>query len=125
MDMGAWGGLYYRDIIAKVGPIVDPRSGVFTRQGRGGEWFDDVAARLGGWLDECASGPGERLVVMHGISSRVLRGMLTGASDRPGCDAPVADGLPQGSMVMIEDGVERVLYRGTGAHGTTRPAASA
>jgi probable phosphoglycerate mutase len=46
---------------------------------------------------------------MHGMSSRVLRGMLAGAPDRPGCGAPIADGLRQGSIVEIRGGVERVL----------------
>ena len=49
---------------------------------------------------------------MHGMSSRVLRGLLTGAAERPGYGAPVADGLRQGSMVEIENGVERVLEQG-------------
>jgi probable phosphoglycerate mutase len=125
MDMGEWGGRYYRDIIAEVGPIVDRRSGIFSRRPPGGESFNDIEARLTRWLDEYASVPGERLVIMHGISSRVLRGMLTGAAHRPGYDAPVADGLPQGSIVRIVDGVETVLHRGTGTHGTSRPAAPA
>ena len=125
IDMGEWGGRYYRDIIAETGPFVDRDAGIFTRRAPGGEWYDDIAARLGAWLDECASGPGERLVIMHGISSRVLRGMLTGACHRPGCGAPVADGLPQGSMVRIEDGLETILHLGTGTHGASRPPAPA
>lgn len=125
IGMGAWGGRYYRDIIAETGPLVHPQAGIFTRRAPGGEWFDGIAARLGGWLDECASEPGERLVIMHGVSSRVLRGMLTGAGDRPGCGAPVADGLPQGSIVRIEDGAETILHLGTGTRGGSRPAAPA
>ena len=58
--------------------------------------------------------PGDRLIIMHGISSRVLRGVMTGLPDHPEWRAPIADGLPQGSLVMIEGGVETLVHRGTG-----------
>jgi probable phosphoglycerate mutase len=44
----------------------------------------------------------------------VLRGVMTGAAGRPECGAPVADGLPQGSVVAIENGVETVVHLGGG-----------
>ena len=47
---------------------------------------------------------------MHGISSRVLRGILTGAPENEGCPAPVADALPQGAVVCIAQGVETLLH---------------
>jgi probable phosphoglycerate mutase len=56
---------------------------------------------------------------MHGISSRVLRGLLTGAPDRPGCGAPVAAPLPQGSVVCVENGVETVVGLGSGDLGAS------
>jgi hypothetical protein len=40
--------------------------------------------------------------------------LLTGAPCRPGCGAPIAEGLPQGSIIEVTDGVERVLLRGDG-----------
>ncbi|MGQ7346826.1 hypothetical protein ACTGWF_10305, partial [Streptococcus suis] len=58
--------------------------------------------------------PGDRLIIMHGISSRVLRGVMTGAPVDPLVGAPVAPGLPQGSVVMIEAGVESVVHLGKG-----------
>ena len=51
---------------------------------------------------------------MHGISSRVLRGMLTGAEPHEAFGVPILPGLPQGSVVVIEDGVERIAHLGTG-----------
>lgn len=51
---------------------------------------------------------------MHGISSRVLRGVMTGAAQIPAIGAPAAPGLTQGSVVMIERGVETVVHVGTG-----------
>jgi probable phosphoglycerate mutase len=109
MDVGRWSGLYYRDVAAEAGPILDPATGLFRVKPPGGEWYDAVAERLGAWLADSASETGDRLVVMHGLSSRVLRGLLTGAEHPAGCGAAVATGLPQGSVAEIEGGSEIVL----------------
>jgi broad specificity phosphatase PhoE len=125
MDMGRWGGLYYREIEREQGGFIDRSVGLFTTRPPGGEWYDGIATRLRYWIEETAPQSGDRLIVMHGISSRVLRGLLTGAPERPECGAPVADALPQGSVVCIEGGVERVVHRGRGglgASGQTAPA---
>ena len=113
IGMGEWGGRYYADLPSD-GPIFDLHSGVFARRAPGGEWYDEIADRVGGWLADTDDDPGDRLVVMHGISSRVLRGVMTGAEIPPGLPAPVAVGLPQGSLVMIERGVETLVHRGSG-----------
>ncbi|MFN3387889.1 MAG: histidine phosphatase family protein [Allosphingosinicella sp.] len=110
MDMGRWGGRYHRDIEAEEGPFADRSRGMPLRRPPGGEWFDQVAARLSAWL-EALDGTADRLVVMHGVSSRVLRGLLTGAEPDPACGVAVAPSLPQGSVVCIEDGVETLLRR--------------
>ncbi|MCJ8158771.1 histidine phosphatase family protein [Sphingomonas sp. LaA6.9] len=114
IGMGAWGGRYYHDVMAEVGPILDREQGLFSQQAPGGEWYDDIAARLRGWLDDTADQTGDRLILMHGISSRVLRGMLTGVATTSQHRAPVAAGLPQGSMVMVEHGRETIIRTGTG-----------
>ncbi len=119
MAMGEWNGRYYAEIAEAHGGFVDARAGLFTCRPPGGEWYDDIAARLKAWLDDTAGEGGDRLIVMHGISSRVLRGLLTGAPDRPDCGAPVAAPLPQGSVVCIEDGVERVVGLGSGDLGAS------
>jgi glucosyl-3-phosphoglycerate phosphatase len=108
MDVGQWGGLYHRDIAAAEGEYADYESALFTRRPPGGEWYDDIAVRLRAWLDE-QSAEGRRLLVMHDMSSRVLRGLLTGELDHPLCGAPVAEPLPQGSVVEIDGGRETVL----------------
>ena len=51
---------------------------------------------------------------MHGMSARVLRGLLLGIDPHPQCDVPIADSLPQGSMVMIQDGEEKIVTLGEG-----------
>jgi broad specificity phosphatase PhoE len=119
MDMGEWGGRFYEDIAKAHGGFVDRKAGLFSLRPPGGEWFDDIARRLRAWLADTQGEAGDRLIVMHGISSRVLRGLLTGAPDRPGCGAPVAAPLPQGSVVCIEDGVETVVGLGSGDLGAS------
>ncbi|MDP8912418.1 MAG: phosphoglycerate mutase family protein [Pseudomonadota bacterium] len=123
IGMGSWGGRLYRDIEAEVGEFVDGAAGLFTRRAPGGEWYDEIAVRLGSWLVEFEREPGDRLIIMHGISSRVLRGMLTGAPQRPECRAAVADPLPQGSVSCIEGGIETVLHLADGGFGVSRPLA--
>jgi probable phosphoglycerate mutase len=119
MDMVGWGGRSYAEIGQAHGGFVDARAGLFTCRPPGGEWYDDIARRLLAWLAETADEEGDRLIVMHGISSRVLRGLLTRAPERPGCDAPVAGPLPQGSVVCIEDGLETVVGLGSGDLGAS------
>lgn len=113
IDMGAWGGRYYADVIAEVGPVVDATFGLLT-PAPDGEAYPAIATRVGAWLDDTDGDAGDRLVIMHGISSRVLRGLMTGAPDLPGFDAPAALALPQGSVVMIAAGVERLVHGGRG-----------
>jgi broad specificity phosphatase PhoE len=112
INVGAWEGRYYADIAEGQGPILDPHVGLFTVQPPGGEWYDDIARRLQHWIDETAHIRGDRLVIMHGISSRVLRGMLLGMEVDPVLKAPVAPGLPQGTMVMIGGGEEKIIHLG-------------
>lgn len=111
IHIGEWAGLYYHDIVAAAGEILDREGGLFSRRPPGGEWYDEIAARLQAWLDEQEAGR-DRLLVMHDISSRVLRGLLTRAPQRPGCGAPVAERLSQGEVVEILDGTERVIEDG-------------
>lgn len=113
IGMGSWGGRYYSDVIAEVGPVIDPASGLL-RPPPDGERYPQIAARVASWLAETDDDPGDRLVIMHGVSSCVLRGVMTGLPDWPSLGAPAARGLPQGSVVMIERGVETVIHLGGG-----------
>ncbi|MEA3051854.1 MAG: glucosyl-3-phosphoglycerate phosphatase [Sphingomonadales bacterium] len=119
MDMGDWSGRYYAEIAESHGGFVDPKAGLFTCRPPGGEWYDDIARRLAEWVADTGAEAGDRLIVMHGISSRVLRGLLIGAPERPGCGAPVAAPLPQGSVVCVEDGIETVVGLGSGELGAS------
>lgn len=112
IGMGAWGGRYYADVIGEVGPVIT-REGLL-RPAPDGEGYDAIAHRLGGWLADTDGDAGDRLVISHGITSRVLRGLMTGAAPHPDFAAPIAPGLPQGSVVLVEGGRESVAYLGTG-----------
>jgi broad specificity phosphatase PhoE len=109
---GSWGGRSYADVAAEHGGSIARGDGALA-VAPDGETYPMIAARVGGWLAESDS-PGDRLVVMHGISSRVLRGVMTGLPVDAELGAPIAAGLPQGSVVMIAGGRETVIHRGSG-----------
>ena len=110
IGMGTWDGRFYTDIIAEHGPIYSESHSVFTHVAPGGgESYADVRARLEDWLASL-SGDTDRLIVTHGVTAVVLRGLLTD-SDRthPVCGTPVAAPVPQGSLVVIERGIEQQI----------------
>ena len=109
--MGSWGGCYYADVVAEVGTVVDAEE--LLRCAPDGETYPAIAARVGGWLHDTNDDAGDRLVIMHGISSRVLRGVATGAPVGA-CGAPVLPGHPQGSVSLVERGRETLVHRGSG-----------
>lgn len=112
IDTGAWGGRYYAELNAEHGSVIHP--GGLLMVAPGGEDYPAIAARVSAWLADTDGEDVDRLVIMHGISSRVLRGVMTGLPPDPLVGAPVAPGLPQGSLVMIEGGVETVVHLGSG-----------
>ena len=114
IDVGDWEGRYYADIVAEVGPIVDPERRLFSMCAPNGEWFPAIAERLRSWLD--ALDPARPvLAISHGITARVLRGILVGGDDWHGVN--VAADAPQGTVFRIVDGVEDVLLTGAGVQG--------
>jgi len=114
IDVGSWSSRTYADISAEIGPIVDMEHKLFSVRPEGGEWYDDVAERLSHWISEQAFEQ-DMLVICHGMTARVLRGLLLGHAAMKGFDAPIAPSLAQGSMVMIRDGVEELVIDGEGA----------
>jgi probable phosphoglycerate mutase len=116
IDVGDWSGRTYHEIGAEIGDFVDVGRSLFTVQAPGGESYPDVAARLRQWIAHASRDRGDRLVVMHGMSSRVLRGLLLELPDDPQYGAPIADSLPQGTLVMIGGGVEKIITQGAGVH---------
>lgn len=122
IGMGSWSGRYYRDVEVEAADFLDAEHRLYRYPPPGGEWYDAIAARVSAWAADTDDDPGDRLVIMHGMSSRVLRGVLTGLDVLPQFDAPVAPDLPQGSIVVIEGGVERVAHLGSGGIANEGPA---
>jgi glucosyl-3-phosphoglycerate phosphatase len=114
IDVGDWSGKSYASIGEEQGEFIDRDASLFTVRPPGGEFYDDIAVRLNSWIEDTMHERGDRLVLMHGMSSRVLRGILLGLPVDPRWKAPIADSLPQGSMVMIGGGEERIISRGGG-----------
>ena len=114
IDVGSWSGRTYDEIGREQGDFMDRDVGLFTVRPPGGEWYDEITTRLNGWVADASQNRGDRLVVMHGISSRVLRGILLGLPVDPRFGAPIADGLPQGTLVMIGGGEEKIIATGSG-----------
>ena len=109
IGMGEWDGRPYAEIIAESGPIYSEEHRVFTQAAPGGEGYADVRVRLENWVDSL-SGDDDKLIVMHGVSAVVLRSILTGqGTPHPVCGTPVSGFIPQGSLVMIENGKEREI----------------
>ncbi|MBC2776146.1 histidine phosphatase family protein [Parasphingopyxis sp. GrpM-11] len=113
IDMGSWGGRYYADVVAEHGAVVDAETRLL-RPAPDGEIYPAIARRVSAWFAEHGEAPGDKLVIMHGISSRVLRGVLLGLDPLAAYDAPVAPGLPQGSVTCIEQGRETIVVEGSG-----------
>jgi probable phosphoglycerate mutase len=108
MDMGSWCLRKYDDVEAQVGPIRMPDH--LLRPAPDGEDYPAIAARLSRWLAGPGALPGDHIVVMHGISSRVLRGIMAGYPVHPDWGVPIAPSLIQGSIALVEDGVESVAF---------------
>jgi glucosyl-3-phosphoglycerate phosphatase len=113
IDVGTWSSRTYADIAAEIGPIVDTEHKLFSVRPDGGEYYDDVAARLSHWIGEQTFAQ-DMLVICHGMTARVLRGLLLGHEPLERFGAPIAPSLAQGSMVMIRDGVEELVIDGEG-----------
>lgn len=112
IGMGSWGGRTYAELKAGDLPVVAATGLLYPAPD--GETYPEIAERVSAWLADTENDPGDRLIIMHGISSRVLRGVMTGCDVHPEFATPVADGLPQGSIVMIEQGRETVVHLGSG-----------
>ena len=111
IDVGDWQGRRYADIVAERGPILDPAVRLFSVPPPNGEWYPAIAARLQAWL-ATLDRTRTALVVSHGITARVLRGLLVGGVDYAG--VRIAADAPQGTVFRIEDGAETPLLIGSG-----------
>jgi broad specificity phosphatase PhoE len=104
-SLGAWDGLSYSEVEARV-------PGIFDGDGRyewyfrapDGESYPALAARLGGWLGEQDEGS-PVIVVAHGLVSRVLRGLYAGLPRAAALTLPV----PQNRLFRLSGGIIEAL----------------
>lgn len=113
IEVGHWTGRDYAEIVASEGDILDHDHHLFRMPIPGGEHYADIAARLRTWLAD--SGEAPALVISHGMTARVLRGLLVGG--RPYEGVEIAADLPQGTIVRIESGTETSVHLGSGTTG--------
>jgi broad specificity phosphatase PhoE len=118
IHVGAWEGRYYQEIIAEHGPIMDPDWRLFSKVPPEGEWYDGIEARMADWLGTIAGSSKPCIVISHGISARVLRGLLVGGTAYHG--VLIAPDAPQGTVFRIAEGAESVLHTGSGSRGEDR-----
>lgn len=114
IDMGSWCLRSYDAVEAEHGPIT--LADHLLRPAPDGEDYPAIAERLQRWIDLVGDAGGDHIVVMHGISSRVLRGLMAGYPVHAEHGAPIAPSLVQGSIALVEGGAETVLFgseRGT------------
>jgi probable phosphoglycerate mutase len=107
IDMGSWCQRTYAEVEAEHGAIrLDDH---LLRPAPDGEDYAAIEARLRRWLGSVEGEGGDHVVVMHGISSRVLRGIMAGHPVHGEHGAPIAPSLVQGSISLIEEGRETLF----------------
>lgn len=111
IEVGRWVGRDYAEIIASEGPIIDAEHRLFRMPIPDGEHYRDIAARLQDWLAEAAGAPA--LVISHGMTARVLRGLIIGGPAYEG--VAIAPDAPQGTVFRLAGGTETALHLGGGA----------
>ena len=114
IDVGEWEGQYYADLFPDIHALMDMEHKLFKQYAVQGEDYIAVAARVRDWIADQDFAQ-DMLVISHGMTARVLRGVMLGLPDLAGYSAPIARSLSQGSMVVICDGAEKLVISGDGS----------
>ncbi|MFW5655817.1 MAG: histidine phosphatase family protein [Roseicyclus sp.] len=106
VDLGAWQGLTPAEVAADWPWLVKDRTPEMWKfDAPGGESLDDLAARVRDVLDGLDPSGGPVVIVTHGVTSRVLRGLATGRPLRDLGALPCG----QGVVHAVEKGAARLL----------------
>jgi len=114
IDIGTWEGRFYKDVVEEVGDFIDREHHLFNRVAPNGENYEQISDRMRKWLGE-QDFNNDMLIITHGMSARVLRGVLCDLRELADYNAPIAPSLSQGSMVVICDGEEKLIVSGDGS----------
>lgn len=106
ISLGEWDGMLKDDIRA-MSPEFDvgPRRWDWFFSAPGGDSYEALTERLGGWLEEARTLPGVTIAVSHGVAGRILRGLFL---QLPREEALMLD-IPQDAAFRMADGrIDRI-----------------
>ena len=106
ISLGEWDGMLRTDI-RKFAPDFDQGHSRWNWffNAPGGDSYEALAERLGGWLEEARAHDGPIVVVSHGVAGRILRGLFL---QLPRDEALMLD-IPQDAFFGLSQGqIERI-----------------
>lgn len=99
IDVGEWSGRLREEVRGDHPHLLGDDAWGFHAPG--GETYEAMTARLGGWLAEQAAEPERRLIVVsHGVAGRLLRGAYAGLS-KP---ETLSQDIPQDAVFRLVEG---------------------
>ena len=99
VTVGEWEGRLLDDVAAEHPELFKSRQWFFHAPG--GETYDQMAGRIGAWLDELPPEPERKVIaVCHGVTSRILRGLYLGLS----ADDALQQDVPQDAIYRLSGG---------------------
>jgi broad specificity phosphatase PhoE len=105
VDVGEWAGLTHEEIEAASPGSLDGSSRYdWMFRAPNGESYDAVAARIGAWLTGTAARP-RLIVVAHGVTGRLLRGIYSGLAK----EAALALEVPQDAIFRLNGGAIELI----------------
>ena len=106
ISLGEWDGMLRTDI-RKFAPDFDQGQSRWNWffNAPGGDTYEALTERLGGWLEEARAHAGPIVAVSHGVSGRILRGLFL---QLPRDEALMLD-IPQDAVFSLKQGqIERI-----------------
>ena len=98
VSLGSWDGMSHYEIHVEYPGALDGADAFdWYFRSPDGETFDDARQRAAAWLSEASS---PTIVVSHGLTSRLIRGVYLGMSRREMLELPV----PQDGFYRLSDG---------------------
>ena len=106
ISLGDWDGML-KDDIRQMSPDYDagPKRWNWFFDAPGGDSYEALTNRLGGWLTDARAHAGPIVAVSHGVAGRILRGLFL---QLPREDALMLD-IPQDAFFQLDQGqIERI-----------------